>query len=220
MWYSGGWGKQCQGIFIRACSAARDCGYFRGCSLQSSWASRLQCKAGASSSVAADVPVSFLYGHTAGHWGKHPALFLVCYCQKPICSSYFAGSVGGLVTASLELSACERHVTGRWLRGIVYGRECTTECSQVNILNSTGTGVLLPFYKIRQLFSQFETRPLLWGRHRANMESPGFTSLGLSPITLPLGASRMYYWLIDSVGICVVWVFTWLKEMNPQHLSS
>lgn len=35
--------------------------------------------------------------------GKCPAPFLVCYCQKPICSSHCVGSVGCLVTVSLEL---------------------------------------------------------------------------------------------------------------------
>lgn len=214
------------GVFIRTCSAARDRGDFRQCSGQS-WGLGchcLQCKAGASSSMAVDVPVSFLSGHTAGHWGKWPAPFLGCYCQMPICSACVVGSVGRLVTISLELSTCERHVTSRWLWDLVMEESAQPNVPTLNVPNSTGTGLLLPFCKNRQLFSWLETSPPPWGRHRANIESPEFTLLSLSPITL-LG---FFYHLgflghtidFDSVGIYAVWVFTWLREINPQHLSS
>lgn len=92
-----------------------------------------------------------LYGHTAGHQGKHPAPSLVCNCQEPICSSQFVGSVGHRVAVSLELSACGRHVTSRWLQDLVTEESTQPNVPTISVPNSTGTGSLLPFCKIQQL---------------------------------------------------------------------
>lgn len=173
--------------------------------------------------MAADVPVSFLSGHTGGHWGKRPAPFLGCHCQMPIGSSCIVGSVGHLVTVSLELSVCGRHVTNRWLWDLVMEESAQPNVPMFNVPNSTGTGLLFPFCKNWQLFSWLETSPPPWGRRRGNTESPGLTLPSLSPITL-LGVIYHSGFLghtidFDSVGIYAVWVFTWLREINP-HLSS